>query len=71
LSHLFWQRGRSGFFTKKLRKKKINACNLIGGVLAWAHEENIFLDSEGEETKQVHVYGSKWNLLPYGYNAVW
>jgi rhodanese-related sulfurtransferase len=62
---------RSGFFIKELRKKKINAYNLIGGVLAWAHEGNIFLDSKGEETKQVHVYGSKWDLLPYGYKAVW
>jgi len=63
--------GRSGFFTKELRKKKINAYNLIGGVLAWAHEGNIFIDSKGEETKQVHVYGSKWDLLPHGYKAVW
>jgi sodium/bile acid cotransporter 7 len=62
---------RSGHYTKRLRKQNIEAYNLKGGVLSWAHARGTFLDNEGEETHLVHVYGSKWNLLPDGYEAVW
>lgn len=62
---------RSGHYTKKLRKQGIDAYNLKGGVLAWAHAGGAFVDSEGKPTKQVHVYGEKWSLLPEGYEPVW
>ena len=62
---------RSGHYTKKLRKQDIDAHNLKGGVLAWAHAGGTFIDSQGNTTNQVHVYGPKWNLLPAGYEAVW
>lgn len=62
---------RSGHRSKKLRKQNINALNLKGGVLAWAHAEGTFVDSQGETTNKVHVYGSKWDLLPEDYSAVW
>lgn len=62
---------RSGHYTKRLRKQDIDAYNLKGGVLSWAHAGGTFLDSQGERTRLVHVYGSKWNLLPDGYEAVW
>jgi len=62
---------RSGHYTQKLREKNIDAINLRGGVLAWAHAGGTFTDSQGNETDRVHVYGRKWNLLPEGYEAVW
>ena len=62
---------RSGHYSKKLRKQNINAHNLKGGVLAWAHAGGTFVDSQGETTNMVHVYGPKWNLLPEEYEAVY
>jgi len=62
---------RSGHYTKKLRKQDIDAYNLKGGVLAWAHAGGTFVDGQGNTTNLVHVYGPRWNLLPDGYEAVW
>jgi rhodanese-related sulfurtransferase len=61
---------RSGLLTKEAEKKSLNAYNLRGGVLAWAHAGQKFVDSEGEPLN-VPVYGKKWNLTPQGYHAVW
>lgn len=62
---------RSGYYTEELRKQGINAFNLKGGVLAWAHAGKSFVDEQGNETKRAHVYGTKWNLLPEDYEAIW
>jgi len=62
---------RSGNYVKKLRERGMNAYNLRGGVLAWAHAGGPFIDPQGDETNRVHVYGRTWNLLPEGYVAVW
>jgi rhodanese-related sulfurtransferase len=62
---------RSGHYTKKLRSRGIDAYNLKGGVLAWAHAGGTFVDGHGNTTNRVHVYGAKWNLLPEDYSAVW
>jgi sodium/bile acid cotransporter 7 len=62
---------RSGIYAKKLREGKINALNLKGGVLAWAHNSNTFINEEGKTKKQIHVYGEEWALVPDEYEAVW
>lgn len=62
---------RSGIYAKKLREGKINARNLKGGVLAWAHNSNTFINEEGKTKKQIHVYGEEWALVPDEYEAVW
>jgi len=61
---------RSGKFAQKLQKEGARIYNLKGGVLAWVGEGGKVYDTKGE-TNRVHVYGSKWNLLPPGYEAVW
>ncbi len=61
---------RSGLYTQKLVKKNYKVMNLIGSVLAWAHAGQPFIGPKGE-TRRVHVYGKKWNLLPRGYEGVW
>ncbi len=60
---------RSGFYTRQLRTQGYNALNLAGGVLAWAHHAQTFQAEEGD-TRKVHVYGARWNLLPEGYEAI-
>lgn len=62
---------RSGVYVKELQAEGIEAYNLPGSILAWVHAGQPVVDSEGAETKSVHVYGAKWDLLPEGYEGVW
>ena len=61
---------RSGLYTEELLKENLNAYNLIGGVLGWAHAGQTFISSNGDSLR-VHVYGDDWDLLPEGYESVW
>ena len=63
---------RSGLYARELKGEGVNAFNLRGGVLSWAIAGGEFVDpATGEDTKRVHVYGKKWDLLPPGYEAVY
>ena len=61
---------RSGIFTRKMKKRNLDAYNLIGGILAWAHAGQTF-SSPNNDSLSAHVYGEDWNLLPEMYRAVW
>ncbi len=61
---------RSGLVTKSLHERGLRAYNLRGGILAWLDAGQEVADAEGE-TRRVHVYGSKWDLAPEGYETVW
>ena len=63
--------GRSGAYTRELRKKGLKAHNLRGGVLAWALAGRAFVTPDGKPTRRVHVYAKKWNVLPPEYEGVW
>lgn len=63
--------GRAGRYTQNLRSRGVDALNLKGSVLLWAHAGQKFIDANGNHTTRVHVSGSKWNLLPIGYEAKW
>lgn len=59
---------RSSKYAIRLKKTGFaNIANLRGGVLKWAQNGQSFVDPNGKETKRVHVYGRKWNLLPKNY----
>lgn len=62
---------RSGVYADELRRKGFDVLNLKGSLLAWTHAGLPLRDSEGRDTKRVHVYGKKWNLVADGYEAVW
>jgi len=62
---------RSGVYVAELGEQGIQAENLAGSLLLWAHEGLPLEDSEGNATTQVHVYGKQWDLLPEGYEGVW
>lgn len=62
---------RSGLLAQELSRKGIEMLNLRGGLLAWVHEGGPIEDSNGVETRRVHVYSKNWNFLPQGYDAVW
>ncbi|HVW38199.1 MAG TPA: rhodanese-like domain-containing protein [Pirellulales bacterium] len=61
---------RSGKFAARLRDEGLDAYNLRGAILAWTHTGQPLVDAEGE-TRRVHVYGRKWNLVASGYEGVW
>jgi rhodanese-related sulfurtransferase len=62
---------RSGVYVKELAEQGFKAENLAGSILMWAHEGLPLEDSDGQPTKQVHIYGKKWDLLPEGYKGTW
>jgi len=62
---------RSAGIARELSRRGVRSYNLKGGVLSWAHANRTFIDGDGEGTRRVHVHGSRWNLLPKGYEAVW
>ncbi|QEY33497.1 MPT-synthase sulfurylase [Synechococcus sp. RSCCF101] len=60
---------RSGLKAQQWRQQGIEAVNLAGGVLAWAHADQPFVSPAGP-TRRVHVYAPSWNLLPASHSAV-
>ncbi len=62
---------RSGVYVQELGEQGIEAENLAGSLLLWAHEGLPLEDSEGNSTTRVHVYGKQWDFLPEGYEGVW
>ncbi len=61
---------RSGQFAKRLTEEGFNASNLRGSILGWVHAGEPVVNDKGE-TKQVHVFGPQWDLLPEGYESIW
>lgn len=61
---------RSIVWVSEQRAYGIEAFNLQGGVLAWAHAGGKFVTPSGEETKTVHVYAQAWDMLPEGFEAI-
>lgn len=61
---------RSGIYAQELSQRNFRSANIKGGILAWVHAGQKVSNKDGE-TRRVHTYGSKWNLLPEGYEAVW
>jgi rhodanese-related sulfurtransferase len=55
---------RSGLFANKLRQQGLGVANLQGGLLGWLHAGGKIYDSNGHETRRVHVYGCMWNYAP-------
>lgn len=62
---------RSAGYVEALKAEGIEAYNLKGSILSWVHAGQPVVDPEGNETKRVHVYGKRWDLLPEEYEAVW
>jgi rhodanese-related sulfurtransferase len=62
---------RSGLATRKAIKHGIVARNLPGGILSWIANQGEVVDAEKRPSKQVHVYGSQWAVVPAGFEAVY
>jgi rhodanese-related sulfurtransferase len=62
---------RSGRYALGLQRDGWDVKNLEGSLLAWTHIDGELVDSSGQPTKRVHVYGRRWNLVAQGYESVW
>lgn len=62
---------RSGQYASRLAKGgwkgRVYNCN---GIVPWSHEGVPLVDSEGEPTKNLHVYGSAWNIASPDYKSI-
>lgn len=61
---------RSILWVSEKRAQGIEAYNLHGGILAWAHAGGEFENPNGDPTKKVHVYAEAWDMLPDGFEAI-
>ena len=62
---------RSGVASLALRKQKVDAVNLRGGILAWTHaNQPLEVPATGEPTHRVHCYSEDWCLQEPSYEAV-
>lgn len=61
---------RSGKFAQKMGRKGYRVENLKNGLLGWVYGGGPLV-VDGKETKTLHVYGKKWNLVPEGYTGYW
>lgn len=52
---------RSAQLVQALRRRGLNAVNLVGGVLSWTHAGQP-LRRDGKPTRRLHVYGATWDL---------
>lgn len=62
---------RSGDYADELRQEGVEVFNLKGSILSWTQAGLPLVDLEGSETRRVHTYGGKWDLVGEGYVAVY
>ncbi|MFT6143146.1 MAG: sodium/bile acid cotransporter 7 [Myxococcota bacterium] len=61
---------RSGFEANRMRRDGVDVLNFKGSILAWTHIDGPLIRPSGETTRQVHVYGPKWNYAATDYESV-
>ena len=60
---------RSGVFARNMAKQGFTIYNLRGGILAWTLEGGSVYDPDGQTTRQIHVFGKRWDYAPDGYQT--
>jgi len=56
-----------GYRSEKIAEKMkaagfTNVSNLYGGIFEWVNQENPVVDTDGQETKNVHAYNKTWGV---------
>ncbi len=62
---------RSSSFARARARDGLRILNLEGSILDWTHAGGPLVRPDGKETKRVHVYSRRFNLIADGYRAVW
>jgi rhodanese-related sulfurtransferase len=61
---------RSARFAQEMAQSGVEVFNFEGSILAWTHEGGPLVDANGP-TRDVHVYGSTWDLAASGFQTTW
>ncbi len=61
---------RSAKYAQTMKQRGVPISSFNGSIIAWCQAGQKLTTQEGHDTKQVHIYGPKWNLLPPEYQAV-
>lgn len=61
---------RSAKFAQAIKQRGVSISSFNSGIIVWCQAGQKLATQEGRDTKQVHIYGPKWNLLPPDYQAV-
>ena len=61
---------RSGLEANRMRRDGVDVLNFKGSILAWTHIHGPLVRPDGQSTRQVHVYGPKWNYAATDYESV-
>lgn len=62
---------RSAWYAARFNKRGYQMHNLRGSLLLWAHANGPLVNTQGEPTRRLHVYGRDWDLLPTGYQSTY
>jgi rhodanese-related sulfurtransferase len=62
---------RSAKYAQQMNRKGIVVKSFNGSIIGWCQANALLAAPDGGETRRVHTYGPKWNLLPPEYEAVW
>ncbi|MBY0588837.1 rhodanese-like domain-containing protein [bacterium] len=62
---------RSAKYAQQMNRKGVAMRSFNGSVIGWCQSNQPLTGADGKETRRVHTYGPKWNLLPPEYEAVW
>lgn len=61
---------RSARFAQEMAESGVEVLNFEGSILAWTHQGGSLVDVNGP-TRDVHVYGSTWDLAASGFQTTW
>lgn len=61
---------RSAQYAQTMKQRGMSIASFNGSIIAWCQAGQKVTTPNGRDTRRVHVYGPKWNLLPPEYQAV-
>lgn len=61
---------RSAMYAQAMKQRGVSISSFNGSIIAWCQAGQQLITPNGRDTKNVHIYGPKWNLLPPEYKAV-
>jgi rhodanese-related sulfurtransferase len=62
---------RSAKYAQQMNRKGMVVKSFNGSIIGWCQANEPLAAPDGKETRRVHTYGPKWDLLPPEYEAVW
>jgi rhodanese-related sulfurtransferase len=61
---------RSAHYAQQMKRQGVLVKSFNGSIIAWCQAGRILTTEDGRKTTRVHVYGSKWDLVPPEYQSV-